>query len=282
MKISLGFSTCPNDTYIFDALVNRKIDTGNLQFEPVLADVEQLNEMAFEGRLDVTKLSYHAWLHVWKDYQVLDAGSALGRGNGPLLVSKRSITEDSFPSLLFAVPGKYTTANMLLQLAYPSILRRKNILFSKIGEAILSGEVDAGVLIHESRFTYENEGLLLIRDLGNFWEESTGEAIPLGGIMVHRRLPSEVRLQINQLLHASLNHANSNPSGTVSYMKRYAQLIDDEVLQAHLTMFVNEFTGDLGSVGRQSILRLAEVAWRARMIPTMPEDVFLTDGATEV
>ena len=276
MKITLGFSTCPNDTYIFDALVNQKIDTCGLQFEPVLADVEQLNQMALEGRLDVTKLSYHAWLRVWKQYQVLDSGSALGRGNGPLLVSRLPIRESDFGNLLFGIPGEYTTANMLLQLAYPSARHRKAMLFSRVGEAILSGEVDAGVLIHETRFTYQDEGLMLVRDLGRYWEESTGEAIPLGGILVHRRLPFETRVLINKLIRSSLDFANANPTGTISYMKQYAQLLDEGVLQAHLRTFVNDFTLDLGPTGRRAILRLAEVARQTGLVEEAPEEVFLT------
>ncbi|MFO7617136.1 MAG: 1,4-dihydroxy-6-naphthoate synthase [Bacteroidales bacterium] len=276
MKITLGFSTCPNDTYLFDALVNHKIDTGGLQFEPVLADVEQLNLMALEGRLDVTKLSYHAWLRVWKDYQVLDSGSALGRGNGPLLVSRLPIEETRFDTLVFAVPGEYTTANLLLQLAYPSVRHRRVMLFSRIGEAILSGEVDAGVLIHETRFTYQADGLMLVRDLGRYWEEATGEAIPLGGILAHRRLSMDKRLLINRLIRSSLEFANANPTGTISFMKQYAQLLDEGVLQAHLRTFVNDFTLDLGPAGRKAILRLAEVARQTGLIPERPKEIFLT------
>lgn len=276
MKITLGFSTCPNDTYIFDALVNNKIDACGLEFIPVLSDVEDLNQRALKSELDVTKLSFHAWLHVWKDYQVLDSGSALGKGNGPLLVSAGSVLNGDLSDMTVAIPGEFTTANLLLRLAYPMVRNIKSYLFSNIEDAVLGGEADAGVLIHENRFTYERRGLKLIRDLGVFWEETTSLPIPLGGIMVNRRIPYEIRNKVNELTRRSLEFANHNPSGTLPYIRRFAQSMEQEVLEAHLRTFVTDFSVDLGEMGRAAIYMLAEIARSKGIIPELPREVFLS------
>ncbi len=189
MKISVGFSPCPNDTFIFDAMVHGKIDTEGLTFEPVMADVEALNRMAFEGQLPVTKLSFHAWGHCLDRYVLLDAGSALGNNCGPLLISRRPAALDEVADRPIAIPGRYTTANFLLSLALPQARNRKEYVFSEIEDAVLAGEVDFGLIIHENRFTYRQKGLHKVIDLGEFWERRTGMPIPLGGIMVRRDLP---------------------------------------------------------------------------------------------
>jgi 1,4-dihydroxy-6-naphthoate synthase len=276
MKITIGFSTCPNDTYIFDALVNNKIDTGGLDFIPVLSDVEDLNKRAFRTELDVTKLSYHAWLHVWKDYQVLESGSALGRGNGPLLVSAGLPAGGDLSDSVIATPGEFTTACLLLKLAYPGIVHTRSCLFSEIEDIVLAGQADAGVLIHENRFTYQRRGLKLVRDLGEFWESTTGMPIPLGGIMVNRRIPNETKIMISGLIRNSLEFANENPSGTLPYIRRFAQSMEDDVLEAHLKTFVTDFSIDLGREGRVAILKLAQVALEKGLVPELPHDIFLT------
>jgi 1,4-dihydroxy-6-naphthoate synthase len=275
MKISLGFSTCPNDTFIFDALVNGKIDTEGLEFVPYLTDVEDLNLLAFSGELDVTKISYHAWLHVWKSYRILDSGSALGKGSGPVLVAKNECLDPRYLSLKVAIPGEYTTANLLLRLAYPNIKEKKVFVFSDIEQAILDDLVDAGVLIHENRFTYEKRGLVLLRDLGQFWNETANAPIPLGGIMAHRRLPQDVAEKINRLVKKSLEYAFMFPEGTMAYMRQFAQSMEEEVLNAHLKTFVNEYSLELGAEGKRAIQILIDKSIEAGLINDIPEDYFV-------
>ncbi len=275
MKLSLGYSTCPNDTFIFDALVNGKIDNEGIEFVPFLTDVEDLNLLAFKGELDVTKISYNAWLHVWKSYRILDSGSALGKGSGPVLVARNQCLDPRFFSLTVAIPGEYTTANLLLRLAYPNIKEKKIFVFSDIEQAVLDGITDAGVLIHENRFTYGKKGLVLLRDLGQFWEEESHSPIPLGGIMVHRRLPQDVAVKVNRLVRKSLEYAMNNPQGTVAYMRQFAQLMDQEVLDAHLNAFVNEYSVELGEVGKRAIKILIDKSIAAGLINDVPEDYFV-------
>lgn len=275
MKISLGYSTCPNDTFIFDALVNGKIDSEGLEFVPYLTDVEDLNLLAFSGELDVTKISYHAWLHVWKSYRILDSGSALGKGSGPVLVARNQCLDPRFLSLRVAIPGEYTTANMLLRMAYPNIKEKKIFVFSDIEQAVLDGVADAGLLIHENRFTYEKKGLVLLRDLGQFWEETAQAPIPLGGIMAHRRLSEEVVHKVNRLVRKSLEYAFSFPDGTIPYMRQFAQSMDEEVLQAHLKTFVNEYSLELGTEGKRAIQVLIDKSVEAGLINDIPEDYFI-------
>ncbi len=275
MKISLGYSSCPNDTFIFDALVNGKIDSEGLEFVPYLTDVEDLNLLAFSGELDVTKISYHAWLHVWKAYRILDSGSALGKGSGPVLVARNQCLDPRFLSLRVAIPGEYTTANMLLRMAYPNIKEKKIFVFSDIEQAVLDGVADAGLLIHENRFTYEKKGLVLLRDLGQFWEETAQAPIPLGGIMAHRRLSEEVVHKVNRLVRKSLDYAFSYPDGTIPYMRQFAQTMDEEVLQAHLKTFVNEYSLELGPEGKRAIQVLIDKSIEAGLINDIPEDYFI-------
>ncbi|MFH0760473.1 MAG: 1,4-dihydroxy-6-naphthoate synthase [Bacteroidota bacterium] len=275
MKIRIGYSTCPNDTFIFDALINGRIDTEGIDFIPYLSDVEDLNLMAFKGELDITKLSYHAWLHVWKEYQVLDSGSALGRGNGPLLVARDQCIDPRYVSLNVAIPGEYTTANLLLRMAYPLIKEKKVFVFSDIEQAIIDRKVDAGVLIHENRFTYQKKGLVLLRDLGAYWEEATSTPIPLGGIMAHRRLRPDLVVTINRLIRKSLQMALDNPEGAVPYMRKFAQTMEQDVLESHVKAFVTEHTVELGDEGRQAIHMLIEKSLEAGLINEEPVDIFV-------
>ncbi|MCK4700698.1 MAG: 1,4-dihydroxy-6-naphthoate synthase, partial [Bacteroidales bacterium] len=240
MKLKLGFSTCPNDTYIFDAIVNKRINLEGISFEVVLADVEELNTMAFELIPDVTKLSFHAYAYVSDYYKILNTGSALGYKNGPLLISKKKIYPDEVSDLIIAVPGKYTTANLLLGIAYPDVKKKKEYLFSNIEDVVLSGETDAGLIIHESRFTYTSKGLKKIIDLGEYWEEKTHLPIPLGGIMIRRDLPEEIRKKVNHILKASISYAKENPRDSFDYIKMHAQSVEDEVIRKHIDLYVNE------------------------------------------
>lgn len=275
MKLKLGFSTCPNDTFIFDAMVHGRIDTEGLEFDLVLADVEELNKHAFENEIDVTKLSYHAYAYVAKNFVLLNSGSALGNNNGPLLISKRKIYPDEIEDVRIAIPGKYTTANLLLSTAYPNATNKKEYLFSDIEEAVLSNEIDAGLIIHENRFTYAQRGLKKIMDLGEFWETKTNLPIPLGGIVVNRRLPLELQQKVDRVLHRSLEFAYENPNAALPFIKQFAQEMDEEVMYKHIKLYVNDYSMDLGKKGKQAIKKLYETATELKIIPQMPEDIFL-------
>jgi len=250
MKLKLGFSTCPNDTFIFEALVHHKIDTEGLEFDLLLADVEELNKTAFEHEIDITKLSYHAYAYVSDNYTLLDAGSALGKNNGPLLIGKQKITPDEIDNLKIAIPGRYTTANLLLSIAYPKALNKTEFLFSDIEEAVLSEKANAGLIIHENRFTYEQKGLLKIVDLGEFWENKTKMPIPLGGIVVNKKLNKDIQLKINRLVRKSIEYAYENPDSSLAFIKLYAQEMAPDVMRKHIALYVNDYSFDLGETGK--------------------------------
>lgn len=277
MKLSLGFSPCPNDTFIFDALVHQKIDTEGLEFDIILADVEELNQKAFAGQLDVTKLSYHAFAHLLHHYALLDAGSALGRNCGPLLIAKRPMTEAEVNAATIAIPGRYTTANFLLGLAYPAATDKREMLFSDIEQAVLRDEVEAGLIIHENRFTYQDKGLVKIQDLGEFWESSTGFPIPLGGIVVRRSLPLPVQEAVNRVVARSVAYAQAHPQATRPYVAAHAQEMDEAVMYAHIGLYVNDFTLHLGTEGRAAVGHLFHEAHQKGLISTVPSHIFVTD-----
>ena len=241
MTLSLGFSPCPNDCFIFDAIVHERIDLEGLTFAVRMADVEALNRSAFAGEADVTKLSYHAYAYCARDYVLLDAGSALGRNCGPLLVSKREIgrTEVAAGRLRIAIPGKYTTANFLLGLAFPAALNKTELVFSAIEPALLADEYDAGLLIHENRFTYESRGLKKIIDLGEFWERDTGSPIPLGGIVIKRSLPDEVKLAVNRVLRRSVEYAFAHRDASLPFVRAHAQEMSEDVMYRHIDLYLS-------------------------------------------
>ena len=233
MKLSLGFSPCPNDTFIFDALIHHKIDTEGLEFEVFYDDVETLNQKAFRGELDITKLSYHAFAYVANKYVLLDAGSALGYGVGPMLISKNEISIldlENNPNYKIGIPGKYTTANFLLGLAFPNAKNKVELVFSDIENAVLEGRVDIGLIIHENRFTYQDKGLKKIIDLGDYWEKQTGCAIPLGGIVTNRNLPLDVQHKVNRVLKKSVEFAFANPKSGLEFIRSHAQEMSEEVM----------------------------------------------------
>jgi 1,4-dihydroxy-6-naphthoate synthase len=273
MKLTLGFSSCPNDTFVFDALVNGKI-AHPFSFDITVADVEELNRLALDGQLDVTKMSYHAYACAASKYLVCQSGSALGRGNGPLFVSRMKVYPDEVPYLKIAIPGEYTTAAFLLKYAYPTIKKPEVYLFSDIEDVVLSNEADAGVLIHESRFTYLNKGLRLIKDLGEHWELFTRQAIPLGGIAISRNLPVEVRQSFSEALKNSVLYARANPDASRGYVKRYAQEQSDEIIARHIEMFVNDYTLSLGDDGRNAVSFFLNETKRLGIVETLPEDIF--------
>lgn len=277
-KISLGFSTCPNDTFIFDAMVHQKVDTEGLDFELVLGDVEELNQKAMRGDLDVTKISYHAYSKIAGQYLILDAGSALGYKNGPLLISKYKIYPDEVNDIQIAIPGFNTTANLLFNIAYPNAKNKTEYLFSDIEEAVLSNEVDAGLIIHENRFTYEKKGLKKIIDLGEYWEKETALPIPLGGIAVNRKLDQEIQQKINRVLTRSVEFAFENPKSAYPFIKQYAQEMEEEVMYKHIELYVNDFSKDLGEAGKHAIQELYKRAISLEVLPEMRQDIFLTDS----
>tara|TARA_B110000196_G_C21117132_1_gene651166 strand:- start:53 stop:859 length:807 start_codon:yes stop_codon:yes gene_type:complete len=254
MKLTLGFSPCPNDTFIFDAMVHHKIDTEGLEFEVVFADIERLNKWALEGKLDVTKLSYNAFTNCVDDYALLDSGSALGNNCGPLLIKKQNtiLTKES----KIAIPGKYTTANMLLVIAFPEYKNKIETLFSDIESDVLDGTVDAGLIIHENRFTYQDKGLEKVKDLGEFWEEKIKLPIPLGGIVVKRNLDFDLQKKVERILRKSVEYAFENRDDSAEYVKLHSQEMEKEVVDAHINLYVNEFSVSLGSQGREAIVKV--------------------------
>ena len=278
MKVSLGFSPCPNDCFMFDAIVNRRIDLDGLEIDIHLGDIEQLNAAALAGAAQVTKLSYHAFAYCIDRYVLLDAGSALGRGCGPLLIARRPIAADEVArgDLRIAIPGKYTTANFLLGLAFPRARNTTEMLFSDIESAVADGRVDAGVIIHENRFTYESKGLRKIVDLGEFWERETGAPIPLGGIVAGRELPDDVKRSVNRLIRRSVEYAFAHRDASLPFVRAHAQEMSEEVMYRHIDLYVNEFSIDLGAEGRRAVRTLFDRARAAGVIPAVRGDLFLT------
>jgi len=279
MKLTLGFSPCPNDTFIFDALIHHKIDTEGLDFEVFYEDVETLNQKAFRGELDVTKLSYHAFAYVADKYVLLDSGSALGFGVGPMLISKREISIDdlkSNPGMKIGIPGKYTTANFLLGLAFPEAQNKEILVFSDIENAVLENRVDIGLIVHKNRFTYQDKGLKKIIDLGDFWEKETGCAIPLGGIVATRNLPEDVLQKLNRVLRRSVEFAFANPKSGLEFIRSHAQEMSEEVMYKHIDLYVNQYSVDLGVEGRKAIKLMFDTALEKGIIPEIGRDFFLT------
>ena len=280
MKLSLGASPCPNDCFILDAIVHRRIDLEGLEFDVRLDDVEALNRAAFAGGLDVTKLSYHAFAFCADRYVALNAGSALGRNCGPLLISKRQIDVDQVATgqLAIAIPGQYTTANFLLGFAFPSATNKTEMVFSDIEGAVLAGTADAGVIIHENRFTYAAKGLHKILDLGEHWEQQTGFPIPLGGIVARRGLPADVICRVDRIFRRSVEFAMAHPDASLPYVRAHAQEMSEEVMYQHINLYVNDYSVDLGADGRQAVEVLFERAAAAATVPRATAPLFVTEG----
>jgi 5,8-dihydroxy-2-naphthoate synthase len=277
MTLSLGFSPCPNDCFIFDAILNRRIDLEGLDFSVRLADVEALNRAAFGGEVDVTKLSYHAYAYCASDYVLLDAGSALGRNCGPLLISKRQISNEEVAAgtLKIAIPGKYTTANFLLGLAFPGARDKTELVFSAIEAALLNDDYDAGLIIHENRFTFEAKGLKKIVDLGEFWEHETGAPIPLGGIVINRSLPDGIKHAVNRVVRRSVEYAFAHRADSLPFVRAHAQEMSEDVMYRHIDLYVNDYSVDLGLEGRRAVELLFEKARATGIIPSVSDELFL-------
>ena len=278
MKLSLSFSPCPNDCFMFDAIVNQRIDLEGLEFSIRLADVETLNKAAFAGTADVTKLSYHAYAYCSGNYVLLDAGSALGRKCGPLLISKRAIAKDEIAAgrLRIVIPGKYTTANLLLSLAFPEAQDKTELVFSAIEPALLGAQYDAGLIIHENRFTYEAKGLKKIIDLGEFWESETTAPIPLGGIVIKRSLPDDMKHNVNRMLRRSVEYALAHRAASRGFVRANAKEMSEEVIYQHIDLYVNRYSVDLGTEGKRAVEMLFAKAKAAGIIADVKENLFLS------
>jgi len=277
MRLTLGFSPCPNDCFMFDAMVHGRIDLEGLEFDVRMADIEALNSAAFAGEIDVTKLSFHAYAYCVGRYVLLDAGSALGRNCGPLLISKREIATDEVArgGLKIAIPGKYTTANFLLSLAFPRATDKRERLFSEIEGGVLDGTFDAGLIIHENRFTYASKGLKKIIDLGEYWEAETGAAIPLGGIVIRRSLPADVQQKVNRIMRRSVEYAFANRAASLPFVRANAQEMSEDVMYQHIDLYVNDYSVDLGRDGRRAVEVLFDRARAVGVIPQTAAGLFL-------
>ena len=261
MKLTIGFSPCPNDTFIFDALVNGKIDTQGLEFDAVLEDVETLNQWALEGKLDITKLSFPAFFRSLKNYALMDSGSALGNGVGPLLIAANPMAKEAneINEKKILLPGINTTAHLLFNFAFPEAKNKSFGIFSGIEDNILTGKADLGVIIHENRFTYQDKGLFKVLDLGEYWENKMKSPIPLGGIAIKRTIEKEKASLVEKLIRESLEFAFSNYPKVTSYVKAHSQSMSEEVMRKHIDLYVNQHSISLGESGRKAILTLFEV-----------------------
>ncbi|MCP4129831.1 MAG: 1,4-dihydroxy-6-naphthoate synthase [bacterium] len=258
MKIGLGFSSCPNDTFIFHAMLHGCVNTGKYAFEPFISDVEELNSIALKGGREVTKLSFHAWLLLKDRYRLLNSGAALGYGCGPLVIARENIELSRDTKI--AIPGEYTTAYMLLKLWKPGLENVAATRFDNILEGVRSGEFDAGVIIHEGRFVYPEYNLTRIVDLGEWWEQETGLPIPLGCIAARSDLHEDTIQSINSILRSSVEYALANRQVSEEYVRSWAVEMDKDVIQSHIDLYVNDFTVDLGTKGREAVSALEEMA----------------------
>lgn len=277
-QLTLGFSPCPNDTFMFYPLVHKIIETGGLSYLERLEDVETLNQLALKGELDVSKVSYHAFGHIRDEYALLRAGSALGRGCGPMLVACSNLDPSDLQGKTIAVPGRYTTALLLLRLFDPSLTNFIVMPFNEIMDAVLAGNVDAGVIIHESRFTYQGYGLHKLLDLGEWWETETGLPIPLGGIVARRSLGAETIAAVERALKSGVEYARSHPDQAAHYIREHAQEMSAEVCAAHIDLYVNDFSSDLGDEGIRAISCLMQKAEQAGIIPASTMPLFACPG----
>lgn len=258
-NITIGFSPCPNDTFMFAALINGWIDTGGLHFQARMGDIESLNEWAESSLLDITKMSFNRFFGVEDRYRLLSSGAALGRGCGPLVIASDPMDPLAVQKGSIAIPGVWTTAHLLFSIFYPEAKNKHFMAFHEIEEAVLNGSVDAGVIIHENRFTYQEKGLVKITDLGEAWENKTGLPIPLGGIFGSITLPSKTIQQVERLIMQSILFAKTHPEKVMPYVRQYAQEMDDEVMKSHISLYVNDFSLDLGEEGRTAIAALKNI-----------------------
>ncbi len=275
MKLTIGFSPCPNDTFIFDAMINGKIDTRGLTFDYVLEDVATLNKWAEEAKLDITKLSYSTFLHTVQQYALLHTGSALGKGVGPLLIANSALDLKHIENFKIAIPGFNTTANLLLSLAFPQAKNKTEVIFSDIEAKVLDGIYDAGLIIHESRFTYAQKGLTKLIDLGDWWENTMNAAIPLGGIVMKRSYDAELCATVDAVIKDSLQYSWDNYPTLAPFVTEHAQEMDESVMRQHIDLYVNNYSTDLGEEGRKAVVTLFETAKKSGLVKEeLPGNIF--------
>ncbi len=274
MKLTIGFSPCPNDTFIFDALINNKIDTEGIEFESVLEDVQTLNQWAIEGRLDITKLSYGVLPLVLKQYVLMDSGSALGKGVGPLLITNKDLVKIDIENETIAIPGQNTTAHLLFSLKYPNAQNKVFVRYNEVEDFVLKGK-GLGVIIHENRFTYADKGLKKITDLGDFWELQTGVPIPLGGIVIKKDIPFEVQKKVEGLIKKSIEYAFKNYPVLTDYIKIHSQEMSEDVMRKHIDLYVNNYSLTLGDEGKLAVQTLMKVYRQINGDKSLPGEVFL-------
>jgi 1,4-dihydroxy-6-naphthoate synthase len=281
MTFTLGFSPCPNDTFIFDALVNKKINTGDFHFNVRLEDVETLNNLAKKEALDFTKISYGVLPLIVKNYKVMNSGSALGKGVGPLLISQKPISFNEVEKYTIAIPGENTTAHLLFSLAFPNAKNKVFKRYDEIEKSVLESENVLGVIIHENRFTYMEKGLHKIVDLGNFWEEKTLLPIPLGGIVGRRNMDEKILMKVDALIKESMEYAFENYPLITDYVKQHSQEMEPEVMKKHIDLYVNNYSINLGKEGRNAIQKFMEVYRDTRQTLAQPafpdEDIFVEE-----
>jgi len=273
-KLTLGFSPCPNDTFIFDALVNNKIDTDGFEFDVILEDVQTLNSWAIQGKLDITKLSYGVLPLVLDNYIVLNSGSALGKAAGPLLISNFQFPIDDVENYLIAIPGENTTAHLLFSLAYPNAKNKIFLRYDEIENFVIENK-GLGVIIHENRFTYEQKGLKKIIDLGDYWEKETSNPIPLGGIVIRKNYPVGLQEKIDTLIKKSIEYAFSNYPRLTDYIRNHSQEMSEDVMRKHIDLYVNNYSLDLGDSGKSAIKKLIEVYKQTTYKTVNTKEIFL-------
>jgi len=277
MQLSLGFSPCPNDTFIFDAMVNGKVDTEGLIFNYQMEDVETLNLRAFNNELDITKLSFHAFSYLTQTYTLLDSGSALGWNCGPLLISKQNFELGSIHEKKIGIPGKYTTANFLFMSEFANVKIVESMPFNEIEDQLLTGSIDAGVIIHENRFTYKEKGLYKLLDLGHAWQKKTGHPIPLGGIAIKKNIPNVIANKVNRIVKRSVQFAMQNTASSEGFVAANAQELDLKVINDHIGLYVNEYTVSLGKSGLDAIKYMLSIAKEMRLIKGYKNQFFISN-----
>lgn len=281
MKFTLGFSPCPNDTFIFDALVNKKIDTGDFEFNVVLEDVQTLNQWAIDGKLDISKISYGVLPLIVQQYKILHSGGALGKGVGPLLISANpvDINAEGFNinDYTIAIPGEHTTAHLLFSLAFPGAKNKIFKIFHEI-EGFLLNSTDQktlGVIIHENRFTYQQKGLHKLIDLGDFWEKKTGYPIPLGGIAIKKNISPAILTKIDQLIQQSIEYAFSNYPYLPEYVTRHSQEMEENVMRQHIDLYVNNYSVDIGKDGKEAVNEFLHIYEHNNPVSPIDHNVFV-------
>lgn len=275
-RYKIGFSPCPNDTFIFDALVNNKIDTEGILFEAVLEDVQTLNSWALEGKLDITKLSYGVLPLVLDKYILLNSGSALGRGVGPLLIMNKEQGKFNVERCTIAIPGENTTAHLLFSLAYPQAKNKVFLRYDEVEDFVLDGK-GLGVIIHENRFTYQDKGLARITDLGDYWEQQTGNPIPLGGIVIKRNMDGKIQQQVDRLIRKSIEYAFDNYPELNDYIRVHSQEMSEEVMRKHIDLYVNDYSIELGETGKKAVQKLISVYNEMNQADTSLENIFIAE-----